>query len=795
MRIIMNIKLKTAVNQFVLHLLTFSILLLVVRLFFAISVATRLLNYHFGIIAYGYLLDLLIVAESSVAFFVPFYIVYVFKPQIADQIIRILMLVYVTVSAMLTEYFCNMGKPLDHIVFMYTIPELRDIVLASVRLQIWPVLLFLFTVLASVLLIMLMRKKCINFTSSAVCLFVLVAVAIAVSTSNVVRKGSLFDNVKEGQLATNQIAYSYYKIKDYRKLLKREQNGEFDAIQMRSSVSEFHIKNAQNEYVNNIYPFARRFTDADVFGPFMRKTSNGQLPNFVFIIVESLGQKLTGVEHPSISFTPFIDSLAAHGLYWPNCLSTAERTFGALPSIFASAPYGSQGFANRWRPTPDHNSLLKNLTDNGYYASFFYGGSSSFDGQDAFMRRNGVEFILDNRPDSSAIFATLNDNNRWGFDDAEMFNMALNYKQSVDKVPFVDVYLTLSTHEPFLFNGIEKYLLKVDKMLENHRFKSNVERVNVEQHKQIFACFLYADDCLRQLVAEYKKLNQFNNTIFVIVGDHRMAPLGNANQLQKYHVPLVFFSPLLCRTKTCGSVISHLDVAPTIDAYLSHNYQYKVPQICHWLGNSFDTLSTFSCNKIMPFMLNNRDVVDYLHDTLFISNNDLFVVTDGLCVTPFENEQLSKQLKNERDNARQLHAFSVNYDYLKFDNELSNQLLSVEKYFADTVNVDNNQEFFSICSLKLNNVRNVSTNVGFRYKTEQKNATTPLLVFTIEKDGKTLMYHKSELVQSDDWNSKIFRETNYIDDNANGSILGVYLWNNCKTQYQFTRLNVEICSK
>ena len=150
------------------------------------------------------------------------------------------------------------------------------------------------------------------------------------------------------------------------------------------------------------------------------------------------------------------------GLHRKNSLATTERTFGVLPSLFASAPYGDRGFANSYVPIPEHRSLFLDLKQNGYHSAFFYGGNASFDGQDRFLYSNGIDYIMsadkDNlNPKNKQL---LIDNNRWGVDDKEMFAAAQTYlKQQPEQAPYIHVYQTLTTHEPFVFEELDVYVV------------------------------------------------------------------------------------------------------------------------------------------------------------------------------------------------------------------------------------------------------------------------------------------------------------------------------------------------
>ena len=369
-----------------------------------------------------------------------------------------------------------------------------------------------------------------------------------------------------------------------------------------------------------------------------------------------------------LSFTPFIDSLAVSGLFWPNCFSTSERTFGVLPSVFASAPHGRLGFTATLPYLPRHHSLLLDLERNGYTTSFFYGGEASFDRYDDFMKENHVDyqFVPTLTVHDSSQYRLLAYNNRWGLDDAQLFSGAVLHEQSdtAAKPPFADVFLTLTTHEPFFFEGIEAYEQQVKEIVEKTVGVSEKERENVMKNLNIYACYLYMDQCVRQLFSYYASRPDYANTVFVITGDHRMAVVPFGIPIRKYNVPLVIYSPLIKRPKTMRAMVSHLDIAPSINAYLHANYPYDIDDHCHWLGTSLDTVRVFRNNRKLAFMLNNRDVVDYMDGTYLINNKTLVKLDASLSGTIIEDEQLYSRMKEELDDFQFLSRFVVQFNRL-----------------------------------------------------------------------------------------------------------------------------------
>lgn len=621
-------------------------------------------QYFFTVMS-GTLFDALLVARIFTFAAIPFIVLHGFFPKTARGIFIGLITLYVLVSALLAEYYCNLGTPLDHVVLVYTPEELKTTVFSSASLSWVQVLWFLLLTGVPVLLVLLWKKVNVGSKTAVAMTVVFLLATFFVPYRRLIREEGLFATHHDFCLSVNQPSFAFVKLSDYRKEVRRNADGNSYAYSA-EAVEAYHALHPEFDYDYPGYPFYRKADDPDVLGPSLYATSDGLPPNLVFVVVEGLGCRLTGVTHPALSFTPFIDSLAAEGLFWPNCFSTSERTFGALPSVFASAPHGRYGFT--WQlPMPKHHSLLLDLERNGYTSSFYYGGDESFDHYDVFMNVNHVDylFVPEMVVDDSTQYALMVENNRWGLDDGLLFDCAIRHKTAAtEKRPHADVFLTLTTHEPFMVDGIETYEQQVLSIVEQTPELSDKEWDNVMKNLNIYACFLYMDQSLKRLFDYYASRPDFANTVFVITGDHRMAPVLSGIPLRFYNVPMIVYSPLVKQPKTMQAVVSHLDVTPSFNAYLHANYDYAIDDHCHWLGTSFDTVSTYQNTRKLSFMRNNRDVIDYMSDKYFINKNTLIQLDPHFIGYSVDDDRLLQQYKSELDAFETVSRFVVQHDVL-----------------------------------------------------------------------------------------------------------------------------------
>ena len=387
-----------------------------------------------------------------------------------------------------------------------------------------------------------------------------------------------------------------------------------------------------NYLAESQYPFLHPDETPDVLGPFFNTAPTP--PNIVILIVEGLGRAFTGPDAYLGSFTPFVDSLAQRSLYWENFLSVGGRTFAVLPSILGSLPFGQQGFADLGAQMPAHLSLPGILKKNGYESAFYYGGNARFDNMSEFLGKEGVARIMD-EPTFGAGYQKMPGANgfTWGYGDKDLFRHYLSVNSPTATQPKLQVLLTVSTHDPFRINEQDRYLQKAGQRFTTLNLTADQQQ---DRRKYIyqFASILYTDDALRAFFAAYRKRPDFDQTIFLITGDHRMPEIPMTTKLDRYHVPLIVYSPLLKRRATFRSVSTHFDVAPTLLAFLKKNYNLKTPPVVSWLGTGIDTTRQFQNVHAYPLKMTKAETVDFVMGPYMLNQNTLYQISNNMNLEP-----------------------------------------------------------------------------------------------------------------------------------------------------------------
>ncbi len=411
---------------------------------------------------------------------------------------------------------------------------------------------------------------------------------------------------------------------------------------------------ALNLFDREDYPLLKPFNETtDVLSAFIE--SGEEKPNVVVIVVEGLGAEFVANNQYS-GFTPYLDSLISKSLYWDNFISTTGRSFGILPSLFGSLPYGETGFLEL-TDVPSHLSLISILKHNGYETSYFSGGPSSFDRKVNFLEYNGVHNLIDENKYSSD-FVKTNSNEggfSWGYPDSEIFRKALS-SIDVEKQPRLDIVMTLSNHEPFEFPNKETYMLKVEELLSTSS-KQDAYKERVSKHKDIFGCLLYTDESIKSFMDEYSKRPDYNNTIFIITGDHRLIPITQKDKLCRFHVPFLIYSPMLKKAKKFKSISSHWDVAPSLLSYLSNNHKLKPLEATPWMGTGLDTVKQFRNTKSIPLMRYKGSLSDMIYKDYLYASGELFKIKENFGTYKVTEEEIKKTIEDSLMAFKKMNAY------------------------------------------------------------------------------------------------------------------------------------------
>lgn len=531
------------------------------------------------------------------------------------RILGVLTLVVVTVTQyILFLYFSESRNVLGADLLYYSKEEMKQILQASGMLNFKNFALLGILITASLVPLWIAGKTALKSIYPGMILLVLGLAAFFIPSNLVGAKVLNSDTEFNQNAAKSKWAYFFKSNQD---------NFISDHPELTKLLSDNEDFTANTEMIDKNFPFWRKENTPDFLGSYMHKSE--KVPNLVFLVMEGFGHAYTSPKGYIGNFTPYLDSLSSKGLYWENSLSSAGRTFGALPSLTGSLPFGKNGFLEIEK-TPENFNLYNILKANGFETGFYYGGHVSFDRYREFLEYSGVDHIVDESSFSSP-YRKLPANNgeSWGYEDQAVLSK-MQQQQKPQNQPYLNIILTLSTHNPFLINNKDYY-----EKLYNQRLNSGIltkeQKKWAAAHKNQLISVLNADDAMKGFFENYSKRPDFKNTIFVITGDHSMPEITLESKIDRFHVPLLIYSPLLKESKRFYKTVSHFDIAPSILAYYRNNYQINTPSTVTWVGRGFSADSEISKTGI-PMMQSKNQLIDFVSEKYYIHDGQLFTLKD-----------------------------------------------------------------------------------------------------------------------------------------------------------------------
>ena len=552
--------------------------------------------------------------------------------------VKITLTLLIVLQGGLLFYFTKMLLPLGTDLYAYSINDIFLTLKASGELNLFNILAILFILVFVYILLGLGKWVPMRFNLAmvltVVCYGYLVGIGI-VKNAEVERPSELQSN-----LMANKSSYLYDQSYNY---FTSNESLYFDFFLAPSNSGDVLVSKNLTE---TNYPFLHSNDYPDVLGPYFDEFDS--LPDIVFVIVEGLGKAYSGEDAYLGSFTPFLDSLSEHSLYWKNGLSTTGRTFGVLTGMFGSLPFAQKGFMDQAPNLPLHHTLLSLLKTNGYSTNFHIGADKNFDNVNYFLQYQQVDRILDMTSFDADFEETPSKSGfSWGYPDKAMFENGMRKLPVNSTKPQLSIFQTQTSHDPFLMPDEEKYLAMFEEYIKNDLKIEPSILAEYRKYKNMYASILYVDEAIKEFFEAYQKLPKYENTVFVITGDHRLPEIPLATTIDRFHVPIMIFSPKLNQSKRMHGVTTHFEITPTLLSLMENRFELDLPSKVAWKGYVMDTSSTFQSKISNPLMRNKNQLVDYISGEYVLADNQLYRLFDNMGLEPVMDIAMKEKLQTE----------------------------------------------------------------------------------------------------------------------------------------------------
>ncbi|VXC35214.1 lipoteichoic acid synthase; enzyme responsible for polyglycerolphosphate LTA synthesis [Bacillus sp. 349Y] len=261
--------------------------------------------------------------------------------------------------------------------------------------------------------------------------------------------------------------------------------------------------------------------------------------------------------------TPFLNKLISQEdtYYFNNFYhQTGQGKTSDSEFLFENSLYGlPRGAAFFTHAQNEYNGLPSLLKEKGYTTSVFHANNKSFWNRDVMYKNLGYENYY-----SESYYEVNNENSiGWGLKDQSFYEQSLPYLKELSQ-PFYSKFITLTNHFPFSLEQEDESIPE---------WTSNDGTVN-----RYFTTVRYEDEALKQFFERLKEEGLYENSVFIIMGDHygisqnhngamgqylgkEITPFVNT-QLQR--VPMIVHIPGETNGRTISNVSGQIDVKPTI---------------------------------------------------------------------------------------------------------------------------------------------------------------------------------------------------------------------------------------
>lgn len=262
-----------------------------------------------------------------------------------------------------------------------------------------------------------------------------------------------------------------------------------------------HFKNAPS--IDDIHAFFdRRYTLNQIRSPFFQ-VAEGR--NVFLLHFESLNPAVIGVQIGGDEVTPNLNRMIRNGLYWDHILDqvriggSSDAEFSTLTGMLAST-YQISAFNSACMPHIP--SLPRTLKDQGYKTISLHGYKASF------WNRHITHPLLGFQKMYFEESYTYAEKLGLGISDKDFFSQALDLLDT-QPTPFFAYLLTLSSHYPYR---------DIPDSYRHHFSKATTSNDLLTRYLQSIR---YVDDALGEFMAKAKRLGFWENSLFVVYGDHR----------------------------------------------------------------------------------------------------------------------------------------------------------------------------------------------------------------------------------------------------------------------------------
>jgi phosphoglycerol transferase MdoB-like AlkP superfamily enzyme len=285
----------------------------------------------------------------------------------------------------------------------------------------------------------------------------------------------------------------------------------------------------------------------------------GRRVNVVVILLESFATFKIGCFGNPMAPTPAFDALARDGVLFRRFYTPSHGTARSVFTFVTGIPDVEINETSSRNPLAVKQHTIINDFE-GYEKLYFLGGSATWGNVRGLLTGNIAGLRLYEEGDYASPRVDV-----WGISDLHLFEEANRVLREIKDRPFFAVIHTSGHHRPYTLPADNRGFQVVE---QNETALRKAGFVSLPEYN----AFRFLDHSLGFYFSTARNEEYFNNTVFVMFGDHGLPgsaahlPYGTAElALVRFQVPLLIYAPaLLGAGRTLDTVGSEIDVLPTV---------------------------------------------------------------------------------------------------------------------------------------------------------------------------------------------------------------------------------------
>ncbi len=418
------------------------------------------------------------------------------------------------------------------------------------------------------------------------------------------------------------------------------------------------------------------------FSRFFPARDNAETVNVVIIMMESMATNRTSLERGLASQdnqtskefkldpTPFLKSIAEKSLYYPNFYVNSRTTARSIFSSLTGIPdLNFSGGTSSRNPKSINQHLIFNEFED-YEKYYLIGGNANWANIRGLLQNN-----IDDLKLLEDTYWQAPNVDVWGISDLALLRESIEVFSESAK-PFIAFIQTAGFHRPYTIPSDNEDFVQAEEPSQAAIKYWGFENVAEYQSMR------FADHALKRFFERAEQTTWFENTVFLIYGDHGLTNSSqNMNEnylnlsLQSWHVPLILYAPGKILAGINPALHSQVDIFPTLANLAGLEY----------LNTSFgrNMLKQNTNGQFIPLEFSfDSETNKYIYDEELAkqNKNKIFIaVSEGLTYLLQDDYAYRLNLNNESQNL----FYDINTTNQNLENLIEDNPSLAEKFRQD----------------------------------------------------------------------------------------------------------------